>query len=65
MVNFQQYINISFTKNINILLKMGAKFMENLFWDIFKKSGDIDAFLAYKEYKNNTKNDKENNKNNY
>lgn len=30
--------------------------MENLFWDIFKKSGDINAFLAYKEYKKlNTK----------
>ena len=25
--------------------------MENLFWDIFKKSGNINAFLAYKEYK--------------
>lgn len=39
--------------------------MEDLFWSIFKKSGDINAFLAYKEYKNNTKNDKENDKNNY
>ncbi len=35
--------------------------MENLFWSIFEKSGDINAFLAYKEYKNN----KEKNKNNY
>ena len=26
--------------------------MENLFWEVFKKSGDINAFLAYKEYKN-------------
>lgn len=29
--------------------------MDNLFWDIFKKSGDINAFLAYKEYENNKK----------
>ena len=28
--------------------------MENLFWSIFEKSGDINAFLAYKEYKNNS-----------
>lgn len=27
--------------------------MENLFWNIFEKSGDINAFLAYTEYKNN------------
>ena len=39
--------------------------MENLFWNIFKKSGDIDAFLAYKEYKNKSKNNTENKKNNY
>lgn len=26
--------------------------MENLFWEVFKKSGDINAFMAYKEYKN-------------
>ena len=26
--------------------------MENLFWNIFEKSEDINAFLAYKEYKN-------------
>lgn len=25
--------------------------MEKLFWNIFEKSGDINAFLAYKEYK--------------
>ncbi len=39
--------------------------MENLFWSIFEKSGDINAFLAYREYKNNVKNNKEKNKNNY
>ena len=38
--------------------------MEDLFWDIFKKSGDINAFLAYKEYRDN-KNKKEEDKNNY
>lgn len=26
--------------------------MENIFWEVFKKSGSIDAFLAYKEFKN-------------
>lgn len=26
--------------------------MIDLFWNIFKKSGNIDAFLAYKEYNN-------------
>ncbi|WP_317368659.1 hypothetical protein [uncultured Tyzzerella sp.] len=41
--------------------------MEDLFWSIFKKSGDIDVFLAYKEYKEykDKNNDKEDNKNNY
>ncbi len=24
--------------------------MKNLFWNIFEKSGDINAFMAYKEY---------------
>ena len=64
MVNFQQYINIYFTKNINILIINGGFIMEDLFWDIFKKSGDINAFLAYKEYRDN-KNKKEEDKNNY
>ncbi len=26
--------------------------MQNLFWEIFKKSGNIDAFIAYKEFAN-------------
>lgn len=26
--------------------------MGDLFWSIFEKSGNIDAFLAYKEYNN-------------
>ncbi len=39
--------------------------MENLFWSIFKKSGYIDAFLAYKEYKNYAKDNNQQNKNNY
>lgn len=43
--------------------------MKDLFWNIFKTSGNIDAFLAYKEFcneNNNHNNDnikfKENNK---
>lgn len=24
--------------------------MKELFWDLFKKSGNIDAFMAYREY---------------
>lgn len=39
--------------------------MEHLFWSIFEKSGDINAFLAYKEYKNSTKNNEQQDKNNY
>jgi hypothetical protein len=26
--------------------------MKDLFWKLFEKSGNIDAFLAYREYKN-------------
>ncbi|WP_250277296.1 YqzL family protein [[Clostridium] colinum] len=36
--------------------------MENLFWNIFEKSGDINAFLAYKEYKTNNVNNTEKDK---
>ncbi len=39
--------------------------MEDLFWSIFEKSGDINAFLAYKEYKNNTKANDKNKENKY
>ena len=39
--------------------------MEDLFWSIFEKSGDINAFLAYKEYKNNTKANEKNKENKY
>lgn len=38
--------------------------MEHLLWSIFKKSGDINAFLAYKEY-NNKRNNNEKTKNNF
>lgn len=34
--------------------------MEDLFWNIFKKSGDINAFLAYKEYSNKKYNNDKN-----
>lgn len=44
---------------------MGVKIMEDLFWSIFEKSGDINAFLAYKEYKNNTKANDKNKENKY
>lgn len=27
--------------------------MENFFWEIFEKSGSIDAFLAYKDFSKN------------
>lgn len=27
--------------------------MEDIFWEVFKKSGDIEAFLAYKEFNTN------------
>ncbi len=33
--------------------------MENLFWNLFEKSGNLDAFIAYKEFsklKSNTNN---------
>lgn len=39
--------------------------MEHLLWSIFKKSGNINAFLAYKEYKSKTNNNEEKNKNNF
>lgn len=34
--------------------------MKDLFWSIFAKSGNIDAFLAYKEF-SNTRRTKEKN----
>lgn len=33
--------------------------MEDFFWSVFEKSGSIDAFLAYKEYKENKDKDDE------
>lgn len=33
--------------------------MQDFFWKVFEKSGNIEAFLAYKEY-NNTSNQTQN-----
>lgn len=36
--------------------------MDNLFWSVFEKSGNIDAFLAYKEFKNTNEENTDENK---
>ena len=38
--------------------------MDTLFWNIFEKSGDINAFLAYKDF-NELKKDKGNDNKHY
>lgn len=67
MAIFQQYILTIMGKHNNIIIK-GAHDMKELFWNIFINSGNIDAFLAYKEYEKHEKyhvkrktNEKENN----
>lgn len=36
--------------------------MQDIFWSLFEKSGNIDAFMAYEEFKNYNKGSSENKK---
>lgn len=48
---FDKYINLRQGKNnyIGNILNMGVLKMKKFFWNIFVKSGSIDAFLGFKE----------------
>jgi hypothetical protein len=51
LVNFRQYINSRIGQPS--IVKGGID-VEDLLWNVFKKSGTVDAFLAYKDYQRAT-----------
>ncbi len=52
LVNFRQYINSPIGQ---ASIVKGGIDVEDLLWNVFEKSGRVDAFLAYKDYQRTTK----------